>query len=697
MGSLRGAIAACAVVTSSCGGAQRADAPKPAPALEVKTYAPLGAKADSKAPDQAVILGTDAKDGSTILPLPVGAARANVDALFVRLAEPIQGGMSGVKLSTGPNAERSVQVGIYEELAGGTGPQWRAGVWISAIVASTTLNKDLTDFTFSAASGGYVDGASASALMAAGFLAALTGQTVDPTATMTGTINPDGTVGPVAGIPEKFKTAIERGKKRIGYPIGLRMAASAKTGGVIDLEALAKEHGAVAVEIADVHQAYQLLTGKPLPAPLPVSEQEMALDDATIKALDAKYKQWQQRLATEYAAILQLETAGRMPRLLVFMRDYSKTFAESAEDLKKRGLHAAAYARMFAATLYAQTANQAYDILSRVQAGKVSDAIALVARHDNLPTTTRDVFTKVGAMRPPTMGGHLQMLAAFRAALRAWVFESFATQAVATAKAHLQTFANKPIGELGSDQTAESIVQVIVPTLLYVGKTLAETTLATEQLEVQNVADINYMCSIPNVRRMATSYHSAGAAGIHYFEALLMQPFAASAKLSEEEARRRIALAEPDYLVGFMASRLGGDSADATQLPAQLKAQWGESSLPWGLLSLAGSQLAYFHAAELIAKYSSLNASVASDGSGRVEKVEHEKAFAFMLDNAERSARASARAARIATGSIPVQAKLAYQNATVERDGSLGDKLGALSQYWASSAYSQTAVMLARN
>ena len=68
-----------------------------------------------------------------------------------------------------------------------------------------------------------------------------------------------------------------------------------------------------------------------------------------------------------------------------------------------------------------------------------------------------------------------------------------------------------------------------------------------------------------------------------------------------------------------------------------------------------------------------------------------------MLPRAERNARASARAARIATGAIPVQAKLAYQLATVLRGGSLADKVDALAQFWTASAFSQTAVMLARN
>jgi len=442
-----------------------------------------------------------------------------------------------------------------------------------------------------------------------------------------------------------------------------------------------------------VQEAYTLLTGKELPQALPVSVPDMALDPATTKAIDAKYKQWQQRLATEWAALLQLESVGRIPPLLTYLRDYSKTFAESAEGMMKRGLDGAAYARMFAAWLYAQVATETYDILGKIQTNKIDDALAVLGAHESLPELTLGVLTKIGSIRPPTLGGHLQMMAAFRAALRGWMFGSLAVKAVGAAKEQLATLKGKSSADLGSDATAEMVVTLVVPTLVYVAKTTAETTLATEQLEVQGATDVNYMCSLPNVKRMATSFQSAGAAGVTYFDTLLVQPYAAEAKVSEDEARQRVAFKEPDYLVALWGSRLAGlDGA-----PQKLKDQWGENSLPWGLMTLAGSQLAYFHAAELIAKYYSLQADVSTDGSGRVHKVEQEKAFASMLAIAERTARASARAARIATGAIPVQAKLAYQNALVDRDGSLSDKLDALAQFWASSAYSQTAVMLARN
>src|SRR5690242_19209785 len=103
----RGVLAAALVV--ACGGTQHGPARQEL-AAKVVTYQPLGIKADAKAPNQAVILGTDDKSGSTVIPLPAAQSTVQVD---------------GATLVTAPNAEQAVQV------AGGTTPQGRASVWLS--------------------------------------------------------------------------------------------------------------------------------------------------------------------------------------------------------------------------------------------------------------------------------------------------------------------------------------------------------------------------------------------------------------------------------------------------------------------------------------------------------------------------------------------------------------------------------------
>ena len=682
--------AALAALALSCGGAQHAG-PEAQP--RVVTYGPLQLKTDAKTAGLAVFLGTDAHNGSTVLQLPATNTKAQVDAMYVLMGGngPATGGMTPVKLVTAPNPDKSVQVGIVEEFAGGTGEQWRAGVWIAAIIASQVLGKDLTDLTFSAASGGYIDGASASGLMAGGFLAALTGTPIDPTVTMTGIINPDGTIGPVGGLPEKFLGSIAQGKRRLGYPIGMRMAKSEATGEDVDLVELAKKHGAEAVEIADVHEAYKLLTHKTLPDTVPVAEADMALDAGTTAALEAKYKDWQKQLAAQWAPIVQLDSAGKLPAVVATLRDIAKQYADKAEALHKQGLIGAAYSRMLNAWTYATTTNAVVDLLGKVRAGHIDAAMSSLHTLEQLGTTSNQVFEKIGALKPNTLGGHLLMMSAFKAALDGWVFHNLASQAVAQASLALATLQGAAPSQLASPDTADAIATAIAPALLYLGRASAETSLAIQQLDFEKEDSVTYMCSLPNVHRMSTSFQSAGAAGLNYFDQLLIEPLAKQYDVSADQAREHFALVEPDYLVAATTAKL----ADAEGLPKELKDAWGEHSLAWGLLSLAGSQLAYFDASALIAKYYSLG--VHTDENNKVDKLEYEQAFTNMLASAERNARANARAARIAAGAIPIQAKLAYQLATVERAGDLTDKIDALTEFWAASAFSQTAVMLARN
>ncbi len=688
------ALASLAALSASisCGGTTKTGT-APLPGTAQKDFAPLTIKDDAKAANQAVILGTDDRNGSTVLPLPLHPTRGLVDAMFVKLdPKGATGGSTPVKLGTEPNKDGSVQVGVYEELAGGAGNQWRAGVWVSAFVAASTLGKDLTDFSFSAASGGYIDGASASGLMAGGFLATMTGVPIDPTVTMTGIINPDGTIGPVSGIPEKFIGSIEKGKKRLGYPIGMRWAKSEATGKEVDLVALAKEKGATAVEIANVHEAYKFLTGKNLPEPVPVPVTDMALDDETTKAIGAKYAGWQKRLADEWKALLELQQAGRLPKRLLALGLVAQEQAEKAEKLFKQGLIAGAYAKMLTAWVYAASATDIYGIVTKVQNGDAAGAVAHLSSLDSLDQQTVDVFKKIGAIKPSTLGGHLLMIAAYQAALRSWGFKVFAKDSLAQTKEVLAALGSRTREELGGPEVAEKVVEYLMPTVLLIGQTVASAQMAAEELEFLTEKSVNYMCSIPNIKRLSTSFQSAGAAGVNYFETLLVEPAAKQFGLTLDQARMRIAMSEPNYLVAYMLSHL----QQVDGLPKDMKTAWGENSPQWNLMALAGSELAYYHSAELIAKYYSLG--LKTDAStGRANGVEHEKAFMNMLASAERSARASARAARIATGSIPVQAKLAYQQATIAREGDMNDRIDALSQYWMASAYSQTAVMLARN
>lgn len=693
----------------ACGGARPTLEAPPPPQPRTKVFAPLSIKQDAKAPDQAVILGTDAQGGSTILPIAGAPVLGVVHAMYGAPdgKGPAAGGTWPVKLSTSPNPGGAVQVGIHEEPPGGPGApggpggpgaRWRADVWRAAFAAASALGKDPTDLAFGAsgASGAaHLDASSASGLLAGGFLATILGAKLDEAATMTGSINPDGTIGPIgpaAGIPEQFKAALAKGKKRLGYPIGIRMASSAETGELVDLVQLAKAGGAEAIAIADVRDAYRLLTGQPLPAPVPVTAPEMALDAAAAQALEASYRDWQQRLAVEWPAIFQLQQGGNLPRALIAMARQAQARGEDAERLHKRGATAAAYATMVEAWVLAAAATGAFDVLQKVRRNDLPAAAAAIDQREPLDRRTRELLAQLGAMEPTTMGGHLLMISAFQAALRGWGFQAFAADELARARLHLDQLAGQRPEERSTLAAADALVAAVAPAIVLLGRASAEAIRAQHRIAHEREETIHYLGSPPDVRRRAAWLAAAAAAGADDLDALLALPAAQRHGLPLEEARTRVAMDEPGYAVAYALSHLPARGG----LPRELEQAWGEGSLSSSLLSLAASELAYLGSAELIAKHDATRGRPAPR-SGAQPLALHEQALAFRIARAEQAARANARAARIATGSIPVQAKLAYQQASGKRGGGAGDKLEALAAYWRSSAYSRTAVMLARN
>jgi uncharacterized protein len=566
-------------------------------------------------------------------------------------------------------------------------------VWISAFLSATVLNKDLTDFRYTAEAGGFIDGPSAGALMTAGFLASLTDVEMDPAATMTGTVNPDGTVGPVGGIPQKFRASIAAGKKRLGYPMGLRYAEDLDTGRVVDLAALARDGGAEAVEIGDIYQAYAFLTGKTLPVPRAVAVEDMGLEDEVVAKLEHYYGEWLGLLQNEWATIIDLNNANKLPRGLVSLAMAAQEEAGAAERLRRQGITTSAYHRIIAATQYAATATAVAQMTELVKVGDVGGAVRLLDEFESLATLTEVALRQAGGIEPGTMAGHLRMISSFNLAITGWGFHTFGTSQLAEARKFLRSLTGRPPEFYAEPQLIAQVVDRTVPGVLAVARGITHTKMAIESLEIEGSHVINYSCSLPNARRLATSFSSAAAANLAYFESLLVAEIARIRNSSDEEAKLLLMSREPDYLTAVMAFRLPHVPSG---LPQQLKEEWGETSLPWSLGTLSGSILSYFKTSLLIAKWYSLGVQT-DDYTGIPVRVQHDKAFMNMLANAERKSREHAHAARITTGSIPVQARLHYQNAKMLREGSVSEKLRALELYWEASVYSQTAVMLARN
>lgn len=627
----------------------------------MKMYEPFAMRDDAKAPTQAIILGTDPKGGSTVIKLAAASGEVTASAMGVRL-----------RITTAPNADGTVHVGTFEERPDGAdATQWRASVWVAALVAANTLGKDPTDFRFSVSSGGDLDGPSASALIAAGFLATMIGTPIDPTATLAGTIQVDGTIGPAAGLADKFTAALASGAKKLGYPSGMRRVHTSATT-VIDLEELARSRGAIAVEVADLRDAYRLLTGKTLVAPVAVAVDEMAVEPATTKVFEAKYATWRTQLEALAATLQNIHKTPKLPVVIGVMARSADAFASKAATLRTKGALAAAYGRLVTAWIYATAAVDTFEVWTKLAAGDPTAAYNALAQLDELDPGRG--LRPIVERKPTTIGGHIQVMSGFRTALRGWGYGALAQASSVTARGELRS--------LDAKADPADLVPRISTTYLLRAASLADATAAADGLEYETTKSLKYMCSIPNVRRLTTAFRAASAAGLHYFDALVVEPFAAKHSITLDEARLRIASNEPKYVIAYSLAQIDTMNDDAKQ---------AYPGLTLDLLMLAATERAYLDSVELATKLYAL------DGARYAVAADREAAVERMLDNAERAARIHARAALVATGDIPVQAKIAFQYATALRAGDFDDKLAALVNYWSASSSAQTTMMMARN
>lgn len=186
------------------------------------------------------------------------------------------------------------------------GDQLKTSANLAAVMTSFLLGEDLSNcrFTVEAQTDEDVDGPSAGALFTVSFLSLVRGdnQAINPKITMTGTVNPDGTVGPVGGIPQKLKAADElRDKKSLGNITVIipRQSDDKITEADTELTNLN-------VEIAkDVYSAYKLLTGKEIPkySSKNISLENLKLSQDISSVIDTKIKE----IKTEY------ETEANIP------------------------------------------------------------------------------------------------------------------------------------------------------------------------------------------------------------------------------------------------------------------------------------------------------------------------------------------------------------------------------------------------
>ena len=497
---------------------------------------------------------------------------------------------------------------------------------------------------------GQIDGPSPGALMTIGVIALLRGDKIKNDITMTGTINPDGTVGPVGGIPYKIDGVVQAHKKRMLIPLGERNSAD-DSGQLVDVVAAGQAKGVKVTEVADIYDAYKQFTGKTLPRP--GQEGTPKLSNGAYNKLKALTDGW---LADFQSSVGDFNSlAPSIQQALLSIADQANADRDTATSLENQGLEAGAYTNAIKA---AAEANAAVAVGRALQTyfsqgvdafiSQINSSTAVEGKIKALFGETQD---REAAHVEPSGRSDRRLLGGGRRACRRVI----RVQHARPGKPGHRREHRPPARCLGAvyDEFAGTLVEGAKQIA-----TLGSSTGAKLKAGVD-----------PNL--VADFFRKAADANLSAFETIIVRDQANQQGVSEDIFRNALSNADTDYALARAGSNVINPNNKA------VKALFGGSkNAAYG--NLGGAVALYVRSAGLLDKYYSLG--ITFDASFNPTGTNNEQALTSALDLGKSQVERSV--AGLTKHKVDPTLQVGnYEAAGVEREGTLAEKLSAISDY----------------
>lgn len=596
------------------------------------------------------------------------------------------GGASPMTVRVEPNPSRQPSVGVIEEFVSGLGEMWRTATWIAAINATGANRQFVNEYEFLVRVGGHVDGPSAGMLMTVAMLSALRGDELIPGTTMTGTINPDGTCGPVGGIPQKMQGAKEKGYRRFGYPVGLRMAVDMQTRATVDLMEHGRAVGLAEVrEIGTLEEAYEFLTGKKLDAGEAATESDMALSPDFQREINSRKDAIWGRLQTRLPRLkLKIQRAPRELSAGIAPLIEMVNLAESnKKSFENSGWSAAALLKTIEADVILRFIELQLDFVEPIFRGDLESATTQVQGLANIRQVVEAFAGEAGNLsRRRTIGGRLNALDAMGNYAHALARTQIGDAHVANFGRYRDAIASGKLQRAERDQAVQALLLELNGALLNYALADVLVEYSRELISLGAEEGPQTAADLSELAPFGRAYTSAGAAALAYFDSIVVKPQADAAGASVDQVRAGRSQQETMYPVIQFSNRV------AMAAPRLFPGAHEQA-----LFQLALGNQAYLNASALVNKYYSLGAS--RDAQGAL-KLDNRRMVTLQLDSARARALRLAARCRRELGFIPSAAKTSFQLGVAQREGNDEEKLSALDAFWAATQHCEMALLLGR-
>jgi len=568
------------------------------------------------------------------------------------------GNCNPVRVSAGGTDDGRVVVGFFESEVGGSGDQWRSAGWTAAVTAGLLADSDAQGMRVSFEYVGRVDGPSAGGLMTVGVLAALRGDAMKPDVAMTGTINPDGTIGPVGGIPHKIDGAAAKGMKQVLIPGGIRFDLDKNLGQQVDLVERGRQQGIEVVEVFDVYTAYGLLTGVELPRPPRAEAPRIGLDAQ--QHTQDKMALWYRYYQTALDSYAKMPGQAKLSQEIIDLYQEGVECIKRSDQLKTEGEFTAAWFDRVQAAVYGYLALEAGRCRQAYAAGGYRGMVSRLRANAWLDEEIKKTTQRLRNETPKTMDQLSMYLIACDSFLEALGLQLMARTTLSRLPAAESDAAN----ELAFDAATNQIIAWL------------DLRMTGDYLDLMRHYEGRPIPERGPWRQTADYLRRAADANMAVFNSLVIAPNAKGLKMSEELVQSRL----------MSKDRVLAVTVAATDSIFPRLGEYFGSGDAFYYGYLATSIYTHTRAACLLAKYYSLTPDLDSDMN--VVKLTKERTLSEWLNFAEdQSSRSIAALQARGVDATPV-AQL-HELARIKARRDLVERLEGLSEFWAADLHAQ--------
>jgi uncharacterized protein len=602
---------------------------------------------------------------------------------------PIKGVVKKCEISVSPNSAKGLDVKLTGSISANK-IEWKTAMWVAALNSAFAVGRDITEYSISIKGSGVMDGPGSGALFSAGIMAGMTGHKIKSDVLLLGSVNPDGTIGPVSDIPEFLRVAAKFGKKVVGYPAGQKTVMDFPKFKPIDIEELAKTLGIKVVAMDNIYDGFELLTGKEFPRPPSLSKEKMAFGSELKKILKSKTVAWA-KMHKDYSVKFKKEKLNKIS-LAAKKFEVSVKYFNKAKDLGKTDNYSTIYNYSQRSGGFAFSSYW-YGLLQKrvLKSKKISKNVSFIQNKLEKPlfAALSSNIEKITSMDTTIASQFLTLVSSYQELIAALVYGQEGKENI---KESLTVFSKTKVllEKMGKKANKKELAKFKKDSLIVLNRALTRLSISrAKELKSQDYLGFK-RDKIPQalftqnrVQLVTEILEKVGKANLDYINFVVARK-SLLLKKDVSTIKQQFFRNSNNYLLAFNSVDVARKAFARVSNTKAMK-----------YYKMAGALSSFINSQVFMAKEYSLGVNK-DPQTGAMKSVNNEAALEKMVVNAEKQARVYANLALMTSGSIPVMSKYYYGIAQKGRGGFIPLKIKSIELFWRSTMESRLAILLSR-